>query len=894
MRRRFFLLAATLLLALSVHAQTLPRVTLALRGTPLSEALTLLVERSRLDLAYTPELVQGRFSYCVIRDALPEEALRCVLGGTGLDFYRLSNGLYVLTAEQATTQRGVLQGNVVDARTGRALPDANVILLEAGTGTSTSASGQFSFPSLRAGTYAMRVTHVGYEPFTDTVQVASATVTRRVVALAATPAPIVPVVVDGLAARTRSGTFASSATIDVALRSVDAPDLTQRLAQLPGVNIGNVTADVHIQGGAAGEHDLRLDGAPVFTPPMLLNLVGPFSPFAIGQIEVQKAGFGAEPGSNTVGIIDATQVTQPGRPLRIDAQIDALSANARLMLASPRAGRLMLAAREGLWDQYRLASSARYARDWNRRDPFLQAVLAPAPADAGDPLAPYLGLDADRATPSLDFRDVHGAYQVSLGGLTTFYASGYFGERGLRTEAIVPGFEDQAYWRTQMGQARLTTVLTSRLYAQVQARTSHYRARHAYTFADTAGTRSVADGNTITETAVETRFDFAPIPRVLIEAGLAPILTRDRVTVRTLSGRAIRHQAHAWRWASYASLRVMPIDGLQAELGFRATYVNDRGQFYPEPRAALRYDSPEGRYGQVSMRMAAGLYEQFVGQYHVSSPAPSGLVTTSRIWMAMDASVQPPRAEHYSGEIAYAPAPGWRLHFDTYYKHQFRLYAVDYAAELPEASEYVPQETFLTGGAGFAWGYGGGIERHWRSNRLSVGVERGQVERGTALYGFNYYLVPWNEPWRLNAQADVEPLPGLVLLARWESIWGRAWAFRQAYYDYLASSRQSTAALPPALRSAVQRHVNTYRLVAPVDHALPAYHRLDLGIAYSVQLGAAQVQYRLDALNVLDRQNVAERQFVGDAAHYAETGLLRAEDRFLLPFTLVWGVRLTL
>ena len=903
MVRHFIRIAAALLLflsaAISAEAQPASRVTLALRGTPLDEALALLVERTRIDLAYEPELVKGRYAYCAARDAAAEDALRCVLGGTGLDFYRLSNGLYVLTSTQDTAlQRGVLQGRVVDLNTGQALADASVMLADAPAGTATNASGQFTFPRLQPGLYRLRVSHVGYRVFADTVRVAPGAVTRRSVMLAPQPAPILPIVVEGLAGRGGTPFTDAAATPSLSLLSTEAPDLTHRMAQLPGVHIGNVTADVHVQGGAAGEHDLRLDGAPVFAPPILLGMIGPFSPFAIGQLEVQKAGFGAEPGSNTVGIVEASQLVPPGRPLRLDAQVDALSLNLRLLGASRRAGRFLLAAREGLWPRYRLASTQQFLRDWDRQDTFLRAIFSvPEPAQVyPDPLEPYLDPPARGAEPEVGFRDLHAAYQIRSGPLSTLYVSGYHGERLLQTEGAAVPVPDRFDWRTQMAQARYTTVLHSRLFAQLQIRTSQYRLRHDYAIADARGpARAERDGNTISESAVEVRFDYTPAHNVLIEAGVAPTLTRDRFRVRSLRGDAIRHRAHAWRWASYANLRVSPTPHIQAELGFRATYSNDRNRVYPEPRVSLRYDSPRGRLGQLSLRAGAGLYEQFVGQYQVSSPSPSALVSTTRVWMAMDASIAPPRAEHYSGELRYSPAPGWELHAEAYYKHQFRLYTVDYAARLPEtAAAHVPQSAFLAGGEGYAWGAGGRLEHRWGSNRVAVGGERAHVERGTPQFGFNYYVVPWNEPWRLTASADLQPFRSLVLLARWQSVWGRQWAFRQAYYDYLTASQQATGELPADLRAVVQRHVEASRLAFPVENPLPPLHQLDLGIAYSVRVGGAQLQYRLDALNVLDRGNVAELRLVGDRAYYEETGLLRAESRLLMPFTLVWAVRLTL
>ena len=58
-----------------------------------------------------------------------------------------------------------------------------------------------------------------------------------------------------------------------------------------GIRVGDALADVHIQGGEAGEHQFQLDGVPVFEPVHLRGLLGAFNPFAIERITVHKAGY---------------------------------------------------------------------------------------------------------------------------------------------------------------------------------------------------------------------------------------------------------------------------------------------------------------------------------------------------------------------------------------------------------------------------------------------------------------------------------------------------------------------------------------------------------------------------------------------------------------------------
>jgi hypothetical protein len=138
--------------------------------------------------------------------------------------------------------------------------------------------------------------------------------------------------------------------------------------------------------------------------------------------------------------------------------------------------------------------------------------------------------------------------------------------------------------------------------------------------------------------------------------------------------------------------------------------------------------------------------------------------------------------------------------------------------------------------------------------------------------------VPWSEPHRLELAFDWTPHPHFIATVRWRSGWGRIWGFRQAYYDFFGTSpaRQST--------------YGTFDFRDPAAHALPAFHQLDLGAAYSYSFGPGALQIRLDLLNATNRNNVADRSLV-DVSN--EDGLtLLPHERYLLARSLALSVRL--
>ena len=60
---------------------------------------------------------------------------------------------------------GILEGYVKDKNTREPIPGANVLLAQIQHGAGTDARGHFELQNIRAGSYEVRFTHVGYTTF---------------------------------------------------------------------------------------------------------------------------------------------------------------------------------------------------------------------------------------------------------------------------------------------------------------------------------------------------------------------------------------------------------------------------------------------------------------------------------------------------------------------------------------------------------------------------------------------------------------------------------------------------------------------------------------------------------------------------------------------------------
>ena len=934
--------ALLVLLAINGHASSVraqgveaARYSLAIRGEPLELALRKTAELTRADVAWDPLLVSGKRSFCVATDLPFEGLLSCVLKGTGLDFVRRSSGLYVLElATEGPPLYGNLRGIVLDAESEQPVSNAHVYLADAGRGSVANQEGMFIFPRLLPGDYDVRVSHMGYRLGQVRVSITAGGDASTEVILHAETVLIAPIIVDGLSMTPASSLLGSAtATQEDVTTNLNAgtTGILQSLGAMPGVRVNDATADVHIQGGEAGEHQFRLDGAPVFIPLNVATFVGPFSPFALGRITVNKAGFQASRGSQIAGVIEAEHdlrapvgVGRSNRPQsQFTVQVDPLSTNARFSSsATTHAGNhvtTLSAVRIGMWSLVAPPSLSGLLNDWNVVDTFVLSAFATENT-------PFSNLPPE-GEPSLQFADVHQAVRIRFGALRTLNVSGYWGRSSIgnaianvdltgsdntpggAANDILSRFKDVYSWQNGMLQARYDVVNSSHVLTSARVRGSFYRLNHDFRAPDAASAGTTEDdGNFVYEVGAEFGADYFSDRGHKLETGAEVLVSGTDFTVAGTQQLPIRHASTGIRLAAFAQDQLQIGSHGSVELGSRFTWLNARSSLYFEPRLNTRFDFRDTRFGAVSFFVGTGLYRQFVNQFDVSSRSPRAFVSSTRFWMQNDHSVTPPKAAHLSGELLVVPNKAWSFSTEAYFKKHYHILTLDYAATT-DVGRDLDQNDFLMASTGHAAGWSASARRSVGPGSIRMRFDYSLAKRTIeGQFGDRPVTVPWNEPFRLELDADLIPFKGAVLLARWKSIWDRSWGFRKSYYDFLSAYLGDVDALVEDMRAngvstdairRVERQISHYRLTDPDSHVLPTIHQLDLSMAYSFRVGSYVMQVRGDVINVLNRKNTAEWLFRLDEDRYFNgganglTGLLDRSDRDLLPRVVSVAARLT-
>lgn len=908
----------------AAHAQSgpddEPRYTMALVGVPLSEALEQVIARTQISLAYEPEMVAGRTTFCKAEQAPPGKLLSCVLKNTGLDYVQLSSGTYTLRPDARTEPLYAdLSGRVVDAQSGRPLDGAHVLLGTDGQGTAANSNGRFSFPQLKPGHHRVVVTHVGYHNVTDTIYVAPRQ--ERRVALSLAPRVVLsePIVVNGFEVRLPSKELLAESRTESQLTSapqVGTPDVVQELGTVAGVRLGNGLSDVHLQGGASGEQQFLLDGVPVFMPVSSGGLISPFSPFALKRVTVRKAGFGAEYGSALSGMIEVDQRVAPSEgDHRLMGRIDPLSANVqwggRLEGSDDLTASWMITGRHDLWSVHQPDHLQALFGNWSTPDRFLLRALRSPNERSPDAGATGDGGMANRL--AVEFTDLHGAAQVEFGNLSSLHLSVYRSANAFGTESVVgpggsvlfdeleeedpdgeeggdaeaaddpPGAEvdgnrtifKKAYrWRNRMAQVRYEWVPSGQLFLSARLWGSDYRLNRPVSLSAAADStaptsddsdRSVSvqskEFNEIREVGVRLRADWARPNGHYLSGALAAVRERSDVSLSAdpfgaSPARFAPFQPVRWRVSGFLEDRVSLGEHIKATLGTRLTYLPGKQTLYGEPRLSVRYDRKTANGGTWAARWAAGLYRQYVHSFDATTYNITSLLPRVRYWFPIGKGQRPPEAYHTTASVLYRPSTPWKLSTEVYYKHQPHLLVLDYGG----APSSTGGSLFQTAD-GYAYGAAATATRTGEHLRVKAQYDYAIARRRIPdRFGGTFEPVPWNGPHRLQLSVDLTPLPHWTATLRWQGVWGRSWGFRQTYYDFLAPDPKT-------------RRFRPFDLSNPADHRLSPMSRWDLGVAYSREIAGLTLKGRATLINVLGRDNIAgwSLQYAPDKKRYVRS-----------------------
>lgn len=871
------------------HAQvsSSDRFSFDFRGEALPAVLEQVAKKAEIDMVYDPAIVEGFTIYERIQNQSVPNLLGAILAETSLDFIILSTGTIVIVEKvNENPAYGSYFGKVVGRQTGTPLPGATVMLADASGGTSTNQSGNFAINKLVTGTYSIIFSYVGYEPVYKTIDIKPGQDIHENVSLKPKPVDFAPIVVtDHRPQLPYRGS--SQKIVDPNSQwetNGKMQDVIRSLSLFQGVQYGLPMTDLHLQGGQTGEHRIRLDGVPVYNPHSFGQMFSAFSPYAISTVQLHKAGYGVPEGSQIAGLIDINHDFSGNNRNRVIAQGDPLSVNLRGDLHFPgnnsgtdNESRLSImgAARFNYWDLLQEPTLNQTLREWDDLDPLITNLLIDSDNDAS--LYRPSEHHAD-----VQFHDLHLASRYKINNYNTISSSFYLGNNEVSTDLLRKAPENaqspeylyarDAYrWSNFMGQVTYNQLVSSRLDLNTQVSYSSNMLRHRYligtsnnpqipnleantgnvlaSFQDASAQNLVptqSNTNRINHFIIRSDGDYSFLPRFNITAGLQLDYVESRVDLSDLFYLPTLTDQQSTLFSSYLNGNWMAGTYWKIAAGNRLTFSNSGNQIYSEPRASIQYDRPDSDIGYWSLRISGGLYRQFINQYEITNPGPTSLVPSFTLWSHTGTS-KIPKAWHLTGSLYLEPAEHTTINIEWFHKWQPTAYTVSY--------ENLLQGTAI-GRSGFsAFAEPTEMRTYGAGLRLNQSLADAKLK---LMLGYDYSFArinfdtqfgrelpaPWNQPHRFQLRTLWRVTPSFTAVARWESVYGRTWGFRQSYYNFLfyESSEQ----------------FGDFSFDTPGNDRMSPFHQLDLSLIYKPSLQFMDMEIRMDLINLLNRRNTID------------------------------------
>ncbi|MGF1669206.1 MAG: carboxypeptidase-like regulatory domain-containing protein [Balneolaceae bacterium] len=867
---------------LAAQSDETERYSFDFRGESLEYVLDHITRIVEIDLVYDPQIIRGIHIYKRINNQPFPALLQKIFEETDLDYITLSSGTYVIVRKvEQKPAFGTFSGSVTDRDTGDPLPGATVLLADISGGTTTNRAGIFSLPKLISGSYDVIFSYVGYEPVYISIDIKPGNHLQQQIQMKPKPVDIQPVVVEAHRPRLpNQGRNDSSINPNTEWTPAGfTRDPIRSLNLSSGIQYGLPMTDLHLQGGQQSEHRIMLDGVPIYNPHSFGQLFSSFSPFAIGSINLHKAGFNVEEGSQISGIVNLNHDLAYSEKNQGILHADPLSVNARGNFHIPAGNsglNIMTALRTNVWDVFKEPTLKNSLSEWNFIDPLITNQVFDLEGDA----AAYR---PSRQQSDVQFFDYHLATGYKINAYSTLSASLYLADNSVTTELLseaspeadVPPFlyaNDSYSWNNAAGQITWNNVVSPRFDISVNASYSASSFRHTSrietsqnpnigSFDDlTTGTafeefRSARrflpiqiDGNRIRHFTLQSDGSYSVSPRFQLDGGIRLERVTSNVDLDDRFFLPADTRQRSVILSSYINGEHRFGDSWNAAFGTRFTYLNNSiGRLFLEPRASVQYDNPDSKAGYWSVRFTGGLHRQFINQHDITNAGPTSIVPSITVWShAGDTEI--PKAVHFTGSFFIEPAEGTTIKFESFYKWQPKATITSYTnlntgfqIERDEVTAFAETTTMRAFGSGIR------VNQELAGSRINLmaGYDYSFSRIDFSTQFGKSIQAPWNEPHSAQFRTLWHILPNVSMLGKWQGIWGRAWAFRQSYYNFL-----------------LFQDLPGFSFDNPENDKLKSFQQVDLSFIYRPSFGGTGFEFRVELINILNRLNTIDQSLL--------------------------------
>lgn len=714
-------------------------------------------------------------------------------------------------------QNTVLKGFTYDDSNGEVLPYCTIQLMGTSYGALSDSKGAFMINKIPKGTYAVKVSFLGYNDIIDTIRVRKDTVITKRYSLPPSSTTLDAVQIQGEGQRKEQETRTS--VISVTPKDMSKmpaiggqPDFAQYLQVLPGViSTGDQGGQLYVRGGTPVQNMLLLDGVLIYNPFHSIGIFSVFDMDIMSSADVYTGGFGAEFGGRISSVMDIQ--TRDGNKKHISGKVDVSNIQSQILLEGPLVK---------LKDNRKTALSFILSGKGSYLEP------------ASKFFYPYVG---DDGLP-FSFWDLYGKLTLSTLNGTKLNVFGFnFNDKvnyssiaayswnnwGVGSNfQIVPG--DVPITITgALAYSKYTCELDDKLYQPKS---------------------STMDGFTF-----NLAFNYY-IGRSVLNVGVEAVGFNTQYTYFTQFGSKVDIDDHTTDMSFFAKFKYNFRNKLLLEPSFRLQYYYSLGEASPEPRLAIKYNILRN----LRLKLAGGLYSQnlvavtsdqdVVNLFNgfISSPVSGDLLASNMLNDGDKMKGRLQKAQHIILGLEYDPISQVSINLEGYFKNFSQLISVNRYKMFDTDDEFIWEK---------GRAYGGDVTVKYDNKGFYVWLvySLGWVKRTDGVVEYNPHfdrrhnvnlLVSYAFGKRRSWQID----------ARWNFGSGFPFTQTQAYYPHY---------MPTTINDDyVTANEDLYFMLADLNQArLPSYHRLDIGAKKKFHIGERNtLELSVSFSNVYNYRNV--------------------------------------
>ncbi|TDI71431.1 MAG: TonB-dependent receptor [Bacteroidetes bacterium] len=778
-----------------------------------------------------------------------------------------------------------ISGTVAEAKSGETLPHANVRLIGTTLGAATNIEGHFVIVGVPVGVQTIKVSYLGFLTVEMEIDTEELTGPLLIELIAATDELDEILVTSETYSIMKTAEHVSRITISPkdlsVLPNIGGVDIFRALQLLPGISGTNEgSSGLFVRGGTPDQNLVLLDGMTVYHVDHFFGFFSAFNADAIKDVQVYKGAFPAKYGGRTSSVIDLAGKTGDVNHLAVGAGLNLLSTNAVVEIPLGGRGSFLLSARRSYTD---IIQSGLYTSIYE----LVTGEDITSEDESQDGLGGGAGQGGGRrggggalgagfrnpqeafVQPDFYFYDLNGKLTFRPSDVDVLSLSFYNGQDHLdksrdQSRAVTAGGQNSANvfnslfdltewgnigfsgkWSRQWNPRFFSNALVaySRYFSEFDRNTFLERTdavTDTVLFARNFGT---IENNEVNDFSFRLDNEWQISQRN--ELGFGIQLTRMDITydfVRDDTLSILTRDDEALQAALYAQNSWRPSSRVNVTAGIRSVYYDQSEKLYFEPRLSVGI----GLTDRISIKGGFGRYNQFVARV-VNENVTEG---ARDFWLLADGnSVGVSGSTHYVLGASYETAD-WLFDAETYYKD---------ITDLTEFSlRFQRAPTIGRGGFGIE-----ADELFFTGDGIARGLEfLVQKKRGRYSGWLSYTLSEIEHTFPgLN---DGEPFPALhdqrhelklvnsLNMGRWTL--SGTWMFSTGK-PYTSPESQYVLTL---LDGSEQTYIH---VGGKNSERLPAYHRLDVALHYTMDVKTSRVDFGFSIFNLYNRTNVWYKEF---------------------------------